>query len=159
MAIQNIEAAFDAAAADRGILPTNVDNVREAGEGNWPKWLDKEKPTELSNLTAPEFLKAVHSDVIKENTVRKADIRARDPDLMNAVEGYISQRKRRGAGLGHAEGLIFITTHPARNLVPREVTFRKKFGRAPPKIIQRLRETARSAAQARRGRRRSNPTP
>jgi tetratricopeptide (TPR) repeat protein len=122
------------------------------------KWRDEEKPEELKELSAPKFLAHVHASEITNNTVHKDVIRAFDPDLMDAVEGYISQRKRRGLDLGDAKGLIFISSRPARNTVSRTVSFKRKFGKKAAGIIKAVREVDRSKAQARRQRRR-NPSP
>jgi hypothetical protein len=150
-----------AALAKRGIseeLRLSVAAELTGSKSLKPQWVDKDKSDELKNLTAPQFLKRVHSDIIKKNKVYKADVRARDPDLMNAVEAYISQRKRRGADLGDATGLILIASRPARNLVPRSVSFKRKFGKKAKKMIEAVREADRTTSEARRHRRRT-PTP
>lgn len=151
LVVQNVELGLKAAEDDTTVVPARAVSPIEPKR---PKWPDKEKPAELRGLTSPQFLKAVHADIIKDNIVRKLDVRARDPELMEAVENYISKRKKRGANLGDAAGLIFIISHPTRNRVRREVTYRRKFGTAPADFIEGLRETGRKSTKSRRERRR-----
>jgi hypothetical protein len=159
LVVANFEKGFHAAASDKRVGPIGRDGEVEATRPTWPQWLDKHKPAELRGLTSPRFLKAVHADLIApDGTVRKLDVRRRDPDLMDCIENYISKRKRRKKDLGDADGLNFVAHFPGRNLVPREVTFRKSFGKAPPEIIEGQREYGRTAAKLRRQRRR-NPNP
>ena len=85
-----------------------------------PKWVGRlERGGELATLSAPLFLKCVHADYIGEDgTVENEIIRAIDPDLMKAVEAYISARRTRANEkgipftLGDAEGLEFVLTRP-----------------------------------------------
>ncbi len=74
-----------------------------------PKWLGRlERGGELATLTAPMFLKRVHAeDIGPDGTVRVETIRAIDPELMRAVDGYISQRIHRKRDLGDAQDLKF----------------------------------------------------
>ena len=80
-----------------------------------PKWVGRlERGGELATLTAPLFLKHVHAgDIAQDGTVHNEIIRAIDPDLMQAVELYISKRRIRGQDLGDAEGLKFVLTRPS----------------------------------------------
>jgi hypothetical protein len=80
-----------------------------------PRWHGRlERGGELATLTAPMFLKRVHgADISTDGTVHNETIRAIDPDLMKAVEVYISQRSKRGVGLGDAEGLTFVLSRPS----------------------------------------------
>lgn len=81
-----------------------------------PKWVGRlERGGELATLSAPLFLKRVHADYINEDgTVENEIIRAIDPELMRAVEFYISKRRNRGVDLGDAEGLHFVLAHPGK---------------------------------------------
>lgn len=159
LAIRNIEMAFDAASSGATVSRAEAVSVAPAGRTTWPKWSDKNKPDELRGLTSPKFLKVVHADLISpDGAVRKIDVRRRDPDLMDSVETYIATRKARRSNLGDAEGLAFISHYPGRNRVSREVAFRKKFGKAAPKVIEAVRAEARAAAKLRRQRRQNrNP--
>jgi hypothetical protein len=74
-----------------------------------PKWLGRlVRGGELATLTAPMFLKRVHAeDIGADGTVPVDIIRGIDPELMRAVDGYISQRIHRGLDLGDAQDLKF----------------------------------------------------
>lgn len=86
-----------------------------------PKWVGRlERGGELATLSAPLFLKRVHADYIGEDgTVENETIRAIDPDLMKAVEVYLSARRTRAREkqipltLGDAEGLNFVLARPS----------------------------------------------
>jgi tetratricopeptide (TPR) repeat protein len=80
-----------------------------------PKWVNRKKHPLLARLTAPEFLKTVHADIIENGIVNKEQIRAIDGPLMTAVEGYISQREGRDSGLGYAADLTFVASRPPTN--------------------------------------------
>ena len=86
------------------------------------KWGNRSDSYDLSIQTGPRFLKAVHSDCIYKGHVYKETIRGYDPELMKAVELYISTREKRGLDLGDAEGLVFVTSKAATNKVDREPT-------------------------------------
>jgi hypothetical protein len=79
-----------------------------------PKWAGRlERGGPLAPLSAPTFLKEVHkSDIAADGTVQKEIIRAVDPELMKAVEVYISRRKTRNLDLGDAAGLNFVLERP-----------------------------------------------
>lgn len=85
-----------------------------------PKWVGRlERGGELAALSAPLFLKRVHADYISEDgTVENETIRTIDPDLMNAVEIYMAQRRSYAKKTGQpldmkdAEGLNFILSRP-----------------------------------------------
>lgn len=74
-----------------------------------PKWLGRlERGGELATLSAPQFLMRVHAeDIGPDGTVDADTIRAIDPELMRAVDGYISQRIHRNQDLGDAKPLNF----------------------------------------------------
>jgi hypothetical protein len=84
-----------------------------------PKWNDRSTYPQLAKLTAPMFLKRVHTDRIIRHHVYKETIRGYDPDLMDAVESYISTRIRRTLDLGDAKDLILVASKPATNKVHR----------------------------------------
>ncbi len=85
-----------------------------------PKWAGRlERGGELATLSAPSFLKRVHPDYIDEDgMVENEVIRAIDPDLMKAIEVYLSARRARAKAkkvpvtLGDAEGLGFVLARP-----------------------------------------------
>ena len=58
------------------------------------KWGNRSDSYDLSIQTGPRFLKAVHSDCIYKGHVYKETIRGYDPELMKAVELYISTREK-----------------------------------------------------------------
>ena len=90
--------------------------------------------------------------------LHKEELRLRDPDLMEAVESYISTRKRRRLNLGDAEGLSFTTSRAARNKVSRDKSFQKRFGAAKGKVIaEGVRQIEREARRARRTTTKKNP--
>lgn len=114
--------AENVAAAER---PALIAKLRtEVARATRPKWNGRlMRGGELAVLSAPLFLKRVHADdIAADGTVHKEIIRAIDPDLMTAVEAYISQRKKRGADLGDAEGLAFVVSRPGTNISPRADT-------------------------------------
>jgi hypothetical protein len=90
----------------------------EIARATRPKWRERRvKGGELAIVSAPTFLKRVHSEEIGcDGSVRNDVIRAIDPDLMKAVELYISQRRGRGLDLGDAVGLNFVLSRPSRAL-------------------------------------------
>jgi hypothetical protein len=79
-----------------------------------PKWAGRlKRGGELATISAPLFLRHVHAeDIAQDGTVHKETIRAIDPELMDAVESYISKRKK-SKDLGDAEGLIFVLSRPS----------------------------------------------
>lgn len=81
-----------------------------------PKWKGRlERGGQLATLSAPIFLKRVHAaDIAPDGAVRTKVIRAIDPELLQAVVLYISQRKSRGQDLGDAKGLKFVLSRPRR---------------------------------------------
>ncbi len=86
-----------------------------------PKWSGRlERGGALATLSAPLFLKRVHADYIgRDGTVENETIRAIDPDLMRAVESYVSNRKSRPDGdMGDAKDLQFILAQPSKS-IPR----------------------------------------
>jgi GcrA cell cycle regulator len=87
----------------------------EIARATRPKWVGRiERGGEIATLSAPLFLKRVHAEEIApDGTVHKEIIRAIDPELMTAVESYISRRMGRNLGLGDAEGLNFVLARPA----------------------------------------------
>lgn len=84
-----------------------------------PKWSEKANYSNLSEMSAPQFLKYVYEEYIYERHIYKETIRSHDPDLMKAIEAYISQRERRGKDLGDAKDLVFVVSKPATNKVAR----------------------------------------
>jgi hypothetical protein len=86
----------------------------EIARATRPKWRDRLlRGGELATLTAPSFLKRVHAEEIgHDGTIHNEVIRAIDSELMQAVELYISKRRKRNRDLGDAEGLKFILTRP-----------------------------------------------
>jgi hypothetical protein len=83
-----------------------------------PKWRGRlERGGELATLSAPLFLKKVHAaEIGPDNSVSTEIIRAIDPDLMKAVEVYLSQRRARNADFGDAEGLRLVLERPKPEL-------------------------------------------
>jgi hypothetical protein len=74
-------------------------------------WHDKNKPKELTRLTAPEFLKTVWADKFIDGIVRNEDVG--DKDLIQAIRAYINGRKGQ-PDLGDAEGLVMVPGPPGR---------------------------------------------
>ncbi len=81
-----------------------------------PKWVGRlERGGKLATLNAPLFLKRVYADYIDvDGSISTEIIRTIDPQLMRAVESYISKRRQNNADLGDAEGLIFVLTRPSK---------------------------------------------
>jgi hypothetical protein len=115
------------------------------------KWRDRKRFEDLRALSAPRFLKQVHSaEIGPDGTIHKDAIRSIDPALMEAVETYISQRRRRGSDLGDASDLVFVTSRPAHKKASRDVTFR---GRTASSVVDALRASGRRGMKALRQKR------
>ncbi len=106
-----------------GVAPNARDKLvakfqLETARSTRPRWKGRlERGGELATLSAPGFLKRVHAeDIAPDGTVENEIIRAIDPDLMKAVEVYLSRRRASGMDLGDAEGLRFVLSRPARAL-------------------------------------------
>ena len=115
-------ALLDAEGVAEAERPALIAKLRlEVARATRPKWSGRlERGGELATLSAPLFLKRVHADdIAADGIIHKETIRAIDPDLMTAVEAYISQRKKRAADLGDAEGLVFVVSRPPTNTSPR----------------------------------------
>jgi hypothetical protein len=74
-----------------------------------PQWLERRENKGLEHLNAPRFLRAIYPDAIDPNgrLVDEELVRLSDPNLVQAVQGYINQRIERELPLGDAEGLKF----------------------------------------------------
>lgn len=88
-----------------------------------PKWRGRLlRGGELATLSAPSFLRRVHAeDIAPDGSVRTEIIRAIDPELMQAVEMYISKRKLRKQDRGDAEGLKFVLKRPRAAPVKKRI--------------------------------------
>lgn len=128
--------------------------LRAKSEVARPKWHEREKYLELAKLSAPKFLTEVHAENIKNNTVVKRTIRGTDPDLMDAVETYISQRKARGQNLGDAKGLKFVSTRHPGSKTSIRAKLRKTFGKQADDIVEGIRKVEREQKRKQRARRR-----
>ena len=82
------------------------------------KWDERGKYADLKDLSAPEFLKRVYSDVIApDGTIEKELVRKVDKTLMATVDAYIGKREKREQDAGDAAGLRFV----ARSTRPKGV--------------------------------------
>lgn len=89
-------------------------------------WLDKDKPPHLVDASAAKFLKIVWKDFIDEDgTVIKEDIRGKDSALMDAVDSYLKNRRKRNVrpnksvDYGDAEGLQFVSRPGPPQIEPK----------------------------------------
>jgi hypothetical protein len=106
-----------------------------------PLWVGRlERGGLLATLSAPSFLKQVHSEEIaQDGSVQTKIIRAIDPALMRAVAVYISARRTRRLDLGDALGLRFILFRPSeRGITKKQRSLLRKLNRS------RQRETKKS---------------
>ena len=111
---------FDAAGVPESERPALIEKFEiELARATRPRWVGRiKRGGELATLNAPQFLKNVHfEDISNDGTVYNEVIRAIDPDLMTAVEDYISKAKKRGNGLKDAEGLRFVLARPGSKAV------------------------------------------
>jgi hypothetical protein len=118
---ENLVAYLDDENVPESERPALIEKIKiEIARITRPKWVGRlERGGELATLSAPLFLKRVHADYIgSSGAVENEAIRAIDPDLMKAVEAYISARRTRAKEknipftLGDAEGLEFVLTRP-----------------------------------------------
>lgn len=89
--------------------------IENLGRATWKP--DPKKPDaflHLRHLTAPQFLKEVWKDKIKNGRIPREAIKEYDPALLTALTTYISQRKSRNLDAGDAKGLVVVDLRKKR---------------------------------------------